>query len=114
MVSSERGIGDAGILKSSIAQGWFCILWLALDAEARGPGFAPRDFVHARTSPHSKERLSSFQGSLESLNCNFHVAPIDVTQLERNQFACPQGVLKANDQQGVISWAPSSSSFKDI
>jgi hypothetical protein len=73
-----------------------------------------RNFIHTRTSPHSKERLSSLQGSLESLNCNFHVAPIDVAQLERNQFACPQGVLKANDQQGVISWAPSSGSFEDI
>src|SRR6202051_2072114 len=71
-------------------------------------------FVHARTSPHSKQRLSSFQGSLESLNCDFHVAPIDVAQLERNQFARSQGVLKANDQQGMISGAPSSSSFEDI
>ena len=78
------------------------------------PGPQGRDFIHARTSPHSKQRLSSFQGSLESLNCDFHVAPIDVAQLEGNQFACSQGVLKANDQQGVISWAPSSSSFKDI
>ena len=72
------------------------------------------DFVHARTSPHSKERLSSLQGSLESMNCDFHIAPIDVAQLERNQFACSQSVLKANDQQGVISRAPSSSSFEDI
>jgi hypothetical protein len=78
------------------------------------PGPQGRDFVHARTAPHSKQRLSSFHGSLESLNCDFHVAPVDVAQLERNQFACSQGVLKANDQQGVISWAPSSSSFEDI
>src|SRR5271170_8226540 len=42
------------------------------------PGPQGRDFVHARTSPHSKQRLISFQGSLESLNCDFHVAPIDV------------------------------------
>src|ERR1019366_6144488 len=78
------------------------------------PGPQGRDFVHARTSPHSKQRLSSFQGSFESLNCNFHVAPIDVAQLERNQFACSQSVLKANDQQGVISGAASSSSFEGI
>ena len=78
------------------------------------PGPQGGNFVHARTSSHSKERLSSFQRSLESLNCDFHVAPIDVAEPERNQFACPKSVLKANDQQGVISSAPSSSSFEDI
>src|SRR5271155_6122556 len=52
------------------------------------------NFVHARTSPHPKKRLSSFQRSLESLNRDFHVAPIDVAELERNQFAGPEGVLK--------------------
>jgi uncharacterized protein (DUF1778 family) len=35
-------------------------------------------------------------------------------QLERNQFACSQRVLKAIDQQGVISRAASSSGFEDI
>src|SRR5271156_2812742 len=78
------------------------------------PGPQGRDFVHARTSPHSKQRLSSFQGSLESLNSDFHVAPIDVAQPKRNQFARSQSVLKANDHQGVISRAPSSSSVEDI
>ena len=78
------------------------------------PGTQGSDFVHARTSPHSKERLSSLQGSLESLNCDLHVAPVDVAQPKRNQFACPKSVLKANYQQGVISWAPPSSSFEDI
>ena len=78
------------------------------------PGPQGRNFVHARSSPHPKEGLRSFQRSLESLNCDFHVAPIDVAQPERNQFACPKSVLKANDQHGMISSATSSSSFENF
>src|ERR1700686_423612 len=67
-----------------------------------------RDFVHARTSPHSKQRLSSFQGSLESLNCDFHIAPIDVAQLESNQFAFQlsfNASLKVDFQSAPVRWS---------
>jgi hypothetical protein len=78
------------------------------------PGPQGRNFVHARSSSHPKEGLRSLQRPLEALNCDFHVAPINVAESERNQFARPKSVLKANDQQGVISSAPSSSSFEHI
>jgi len=73
-----------------------------------------RNFVHARSSSHPKEGLRSFQRPLETLNCDFHVAPINVAEPERNQFACPKSVLEANNQQCVISSALSSSSFENI
>lgn len=78
------------------------------------PGPQGRDFIHARAPTHPKQRLRSLEGSLEALDCDLHVAPVDIGKLERDEFAGAERVQEADQQHGMITSGPAPSRLEDV
>jgi len=45
------------------------------------------DFVHTRAPTHAEQGLRGLERAREALDRDFHVAPIDISQLESHEFA---------------------------